>query len=41
MVVEGQDGARTGAASANNNLENVGRRQEVPESGPGNGYKYV
>jgi hypothetical protein len=30
-----------GAADANNNMENVGRRQEVPESGPGNGYKYV
>jgi hypothetical protein len=40
-VVEGQDCARTGAADANNNMENVGRRQEVPESGPGNGYKYV
>jgi hypothetical protein len=41
MVVEGQDCARTGAADANNNMENVARRQEVPESGPGNGYNYV
>jgi hypothetical protein len=38
MVVEGQDCAHT---SANNNMENVGRRQEVLDGASGNGYKYV
>lgn len=36
-VVDVESDTRTRAASANNNMEYVGRRQEVPESGPGNG----